>query len=121
MMAVFRKIAQLADGHQLIREGASYANINMRMSSAILRAKFEKAGLTNIKVIDKKIPMGRWPEDRKHRVIGTCQLECFQSGIEAFSQAIFCRYLGTRDEMQVLLAQVRNDVKTRSFHWYWPL
>ena len=100
-----------------------YANINMRISSAALETKFENAGFTNIQVINKKIPMGRWPRDARLKKIGMWQLEAFLSGLEAFTLAIFCRCLKWRlEEIQTFLAQVRNDVKTNgAFHWYWPL
>ena len=104
-------------------EGAAKANINMRMSSTALKTKFENAGFTNIKVVDKKIPMGSWPRNGKLNDIGTCQLDIFLSGLEAFSLAIFYRCLGWSSvELQALLARVRNDVtKNSGFHWYWPL
>ena len=115
--------SKIKEWHRLICEGASYANINMRMSSAALKTKFENAGFTNVEVVNKKIPMGRWPEDQKLKEIGMWQLEAFLSGLEAFSLAIFCRCLGRScGEVQILLAQVRDDVKrNETFHWYWPL
>jgi hypothetical protein len=93
------------------------------MSSAALKTKFENAGFTNIQVVEKKIPMGSWPEDPRQKEIGTWQAENFLSGLEAFSLAILCACLHWPPlEVQVFLVQVRNDVKNwRTFHWYWPL
>jgi hypothetical protein len=95
----------------------------MRMSSAALKTKFENAGFANIQVVNKKIPMGRWPTDSQQKGIGTWQEENFLSGLEAFSLAIFCDFLHwSPQEVQVFLVQVRNDVNNwRTFHWYWPL
>ena len=115
--------SSINEWHQLICQGALYANINMRISSAALETKFENAGFTNIQVINKKIPMGRWPRYARLKEIGMWQLEAFLSGLEAFTLAIFRRCLKWRlEEIQTFLAQVRNDVKTNgAFHWYWPL
>jgi hypothetical protein len=95
----------------------------MRMSSATLQAQFENAGFTNVQVVNKKIPIGTWSHDQKLKEIGLFQLKNFLSGLEAFSLAIFCRYLGwSAEEVQVFLAKVRHDVKSQqTFHWYWRL
>lgn len=109
--------------HWLICEGASNANMNMRMSPATLKAKFENAGFTNIQVVNKKIPMAPSGQDQKLREIGNFQLINFLEGLEAFSLAIFCRYLGwSIEKVQLFLVQVRKDVmRYRTSHWYWPL
>lgn len=109
--------------HRLICEGASSVNINMRMSSATLKAQFENAGFTDVLVVDKKIPIGPWAHDQKLKDIGHFQLKNFQDGLEAFSLAILCRCLGwSAEEVQVFLAEVRQEVKSRqTFHWYWRL
>jgi len=98
-------------------------NINMRMSSATLKAQFENAGFTDVQVVDKKIPIGPWAYDQKLEKIGHFQLKNFQDGLEAFSLAILCRCLGwSAEEVQVFLAKVRQEVKSRqTFHWYWRL
>jgi len=112
----------IAEWHRFIRKGASIANVNMRMSSTTLKAQFENAGFTNVQVVEKKIPIGHWPSDRKLKEIGVAQLANFLEGLEAFSLEIFCTYLGWSDvEVQVFLAGVRQDVGNRNFHCYWPL
>ncbi|KAE9368193.1 S-adenosyl-L-methionine-dependent methyltransferase, partial [Stipitochalara longipes BDJ] len=106
---------------QLICEGASNANINMRISSATLKTKFENAGFTNVQVVDKIIPMGKWPKDRKLAEIGMFQLANFLVGLEAFSLAILQRHLGwAYEEVTLYIYQLRKHVESGTLHWCWP-
>lgn len=50
------------------------------------------------------------------------QLENFSSGIEAISVALFTRVLGwSTDELDVLLAQVRSELKNTKIHSYFDV
>jgi hypothetical protein len=43
-------------------------------------------------------------------------------GISGLSIAVFTKLLGwSPDELEVLLAKVRSEWKTRSIHQYWPV
>jgi hypothetical protein len=68
-----------------------------------------------------KIPIGRWPSDPKLKEAGALQLVAMVEGIEALSMAIFTRCLHWQpEELQILLAQARNDFRMRKTYLYWP-
>lgn len=97
-------------------------NLNLRLSSSEIEARFAAAGFINITVKQFKIPIGAWPKDKAQREIGTWQLAVLAEGLEAFSLAIFTRLLNwSKEAMDELLAEVHRELRHKSFHWYWPL
>ena len=108
--------------HDLLQEGASLGNINLRFSSAELKTQAEKAGFVNVKIHKYKIPIGTWPRDKKLKLLGAYQREILKDGLEAFSLAIFTRFLGwSKNKVEVFLEGVQQELKNSSYHWYWPL
>ncbi|KAK1848061.1 methyltransferase domain-containing protein [Colletotrichum chrysophilum] len=64
-----------------------------------------------------KLPIGPWPKDPHYKELGIINLIQLMDGAEAFTFRIFCDVLGwTRDECIVMLAKVRNELKSNSFH-----
>jgi len=86
-----------------------------------------EAGFVDIKVVKRKWPTNRWPKDQKHKQIGAWAHENTMDALAALSLAIFTRPLGegglgwSVEELEVLLAGVRNDLKNLSIHSYWPI
>jgi hypothetical protein len=53
---------------------------------------------------------------------GIWTLENISSGLHGLSSAVFTRVLGwSAEELEVLLSQVRNDIKDTKIHAYWPM
>lgn len=49
-------------------------------------------------------------------------LENITSGLEGLSAAVYTRVLGwSKEELDVLLAGVRNEMKDTKIHSYWPM
>ena len=109
--------------HMQLQQGASMANnVNLRFDGAELAKRFSRAGFINVKIVESPIPMGVWPEDQRMRDIGRWWQQIFLDGLEAYSLAIFNRLLRwPRPKLESLLDEVRQEVKTKSYHWYWPL
>ncbi|KAI9802514.1 MAG: hypothetical protein M1833_001586 [Piccolia ochrophora] len=98
----------------------------------------QDAGFTDITHRVIKIPVGRWPKDQasvslhfppptsttlnrsKHQKnLGTWNLLQILEGLEAFTMALFTRILGwSTEEAQVMLAQVRKDLRNQKIHSY---
>ena len=54
---------------------------------------------------------------REQKMIGTWNLLNMLEGIEAFSMALFTRFLGyTAEEVQVLISDVRKDLRDPKIH-----
>ncbi|CAM1511202.1 Fc.00g087150.m01.CDS01 [Cosmosporella sp. VM-42] len=75
------------------------------------------AGFKNVVHHRFKFPMGPWPKDPHKKDVGMCNLVQTLDGLEAFSLRLFCGILGwSKEEVLVLLAGVRQELKTRAFH-----
>ncbi|KAK2060651.1 hypothetical protein LY76DRAFT_509599 [Colletotrichum caudatum] len=73
----------------------------------------DNTGLINIHHQPYKIPAGPWAKDPYLKDIGMCNLVQMLDGLEGFSMKLLCGALGwTKEEVIVLLAGVRNDLKS---------
>lgn len=75
------------------------------------------AGFENIKAQMFKVPIGPWAKDPRMKDIGMCNLAQILDGLEAFSLRLFCGVLKwTEEEVHVLLAKVRQELKSGKIH-----
>jgi len=81
----------------------------------------EEIGLANVKEEVYRWPSNAWPKGQ-HKILGAWQMVNVLEGLEAFSMALFTRVLGwSKEEIDVLLVDVRNDIQNRSMHAYWKI
>ena len=108
--------------HNLLQEGASLGNVKLRFSSAGLKTQAEKAGFVNVQINEYKVPIGTWPKDKKLKLLGAYQSKILIEGLDAFSLAIFTKFLGwPKKKVEAFLEGMQEELKTSSYHWYWPL
>ncbi|GKT89793.1 methyltransferase domain-containing protein [Colletotrichum tofieldiae] len=82
----------------------------------------KEVGFVDVTISKYKWPINPWPKDQHYRELGTWCLENILEGLEGFSMAPLTRALGwTKEEVNVFLIQVRNDMKDRRIHAYTPL
>lgn len=105
-----------------MNEGGLIGGFKLRITSAEIKAAMEEAGFTDITVIDLKLPIGMWAKDPTLKEAGKFALVAMLDGLQGLSLAIFTRYLKWEvEEVEVLLARVRNEWKLRRVHSYWPM
>ncbi|KAH7366968.1 S-adenosyl-L-methionine-dependent methyltransferase [Plectosphaerella cucumerina] len=81
-----------------------------------------EAGFTNIQKAVYKWPINSWPKDPKYKEIGVWSHENMSGGLQAFSLALFTRVLNwSAEEVEIFIANVRKDLRNRSYHAYWPI
>ncbi|KZL71206.1 methyltransferase domain-containing protein [Colletotrichum tofieldiae] len=79
----------------------------------------KSTGFTDVVHQQFKIPVGPWPKDPHYRDIGMTNLIQLLDGLEGFSLRTFCGIHGwTKEEVFVMLAHVRKELKTVGFHAY---
>lgn len=84
-----------------------------------LKRYMEDAGFVNVVEEQRKFPIGTWAKDRKLKEIGAFNHTMCLEGLEAFSLGPFTRVLGwSIEEVQVLLANVRKELKNPKVHIY---
>lgn len=69
-----------------------------------------------------KLPIGGWPLEKKWREVGLFNRLGLEQGLEGFASFLCTQVLGWQDvEVAVMLARVRQTMKDKSIHAYYPL
>ena len=80
---------------------------------------FQQAGFVDIKQITLKSPTNPWPKDKRLKEVGKFQLLAHTEGLEGISIGLLTRARRWKaDEVSVLMAQLRPELKDRSIHSY---
>ncbi|KAH6689653.1 S-adenosyl-L-methionine-dependent methyltransferase [Plectosphaerella plurivora] len=75
------------------------------------------AGFVNVREEVFRMPIGPWAKDRDMKQVGQINLVQILEGLEAFSLRLLCDVEGwSETEVTVLLANVRNELKSGAFH-----
>ncbi|KAK2049588.1 methyltransferase [Colletotrichum somersetense] len=75
------------------------------------------AGFQNVTHQRFKVPIGPWAKEYHYRDVGMLNLAQLLDGLEGFTIKLFCGVLGqTREEVLVLLAKVRQEMKNSPYH-----
>ncbi|KAI9814860.1 MAG: hypothetical protein M1832_005662 [Thelocarpon impressellum] len=102
-------------------EGMSKVDMDPRPGPK-LEQWLKDAGFVDVYAKKHKLPLGPWPEDERLKKIGAWYLLNIFEGLEGISMAIFTRCLGwSVQEVQILLAKVRADLRSPSMHVYYEL
>ncbi|GKT42096.1 putative methyltransferase tdiE [Colletotrichum spaethianum] len=102
-------------------QGASEKLGRPYISPPPLKSLLSEIGFVDVSLSLYKWPSNPWAKDPKYRELGVLQCENALSGVEGFTMASLTRaYDWTPEEVNVLLIDVRNDIKNRNIHAYWP-
>lgn len=81
-----------------------------------------EAGYVNVTEVMYRWPMNRWPADAHYKELGFWTFQDLAGGISGLSMALMTRGLGwAPEEVEVFLVKVRNEMKDRNIHAYWPI
>ncbi|KAF5689436.1 methyltransferase domain-containing protein [Fusarium globosum] len=83
------------------------------------KSMLEDAGFIDIREMKKRIPMNRWPRDPRYRELGTWSCYMLRSGLNGISMGLLTKLGLTVDEVHVILAGVRRDLRSTKIHGYW--
>lgn len=82
-----------------------------------LEGRAKDAGFVNVKHQKFRLPIGPWAKDAHLKTIGKFNQVQLLSGLEAFSLRLYTDVLGwQKEEVVVLLAKVRNELKDPNIH-----
>ncbi|EOD49373.1 Methyltransferase type 11 [Neofusicoccum parvum] len=82
----------------------------------------KEAGFVNVHARMYKVPLGPWPKDKKMKEIGLVNLMQYLDGLESFSFRMFTSVLGWKlEEVKVINARVREELKSKTIHPYYQL
>ncbi|EXJ69618.1 uncharacterized protein A1O5_07654 [Cladophialophora psammophila CBS 110553] len=106
---------------RLMRQGITGMGRRLDLNFEELGDLMRKVGFVDVVVRPFKIPIGRWPSDKRMKEAGLFQLSAMLNGVEALTLAVFTRCLGWEAErVQVFLAGVRKEFKATKRYTYWP-
>ncbi|KAM0206834.1 hypothetical protein ACHAQI_008060 [Fusarium lateritium] len=80
---------------------------------------FEKAGFTDVKIVDYKFPVGGWPKDPKLAGIGQFVKTALENDLEGYTLMMWqdvCKW--PQDEYQVALMSLRKAIRNPKVHSY---
>merc|ERR1711939_439816 len=84
--------------------------------------QMRNAGFINVQIVPRKMPIGTWPRDPDLRQSGLFSLVGMLEGLSGLSQRVFTKALGwSVEEMELLLMDVRRELKNRRIHTYFPI
>ncbi|TKX23310.1 methyltransferase domain-containing protein 31 [Elsinoe australis] len=117
------------DGTHLKRWGEllcqAAANLGRPMGtdvSAHYRKWMEDIGFVDIEERHFMWPSNAWPKDPYMKELGRWNQVNILDGLEGFCLALLIRGLGWRkEEVDVFVAQVTNDIKDKRIHGYYPM
>jgi len=76
-----------------------------------------EAGFQHVEVIKSPLPLGLWPKNKKLKKIGLFNWTQLWEGLQGMSLRLFMDALGwQREQLEVLLMQVREDLKDPTIH-----
>lgn len=78
------------------------------------------AAFSDVDLHQEICPIGTWPKDKRLKEIGRYfRVQFLGSAVDSYSLALFTRFGGwSPAEVEVLLACVRNEIKTNKMHVY---
>jgi hypothetical protein len=80
------------------------------------------AGFVDVVEVPFVWPQNTWPKDPKLKELGRWNLANSLDGLEGYSMALMTRAHGMSPEaVQLMLVDVRKDMKDRSIHAFWPM
>lgn len=78
-----------------------------------------EAGFDNVSQTVFKIPTSPWPKDRRLKRVGSLELMNLMEGAEAFLLRGYTKEFGkSKEELEILLMQMRKELTTQKFHSY---
>ncbi|KAI8300274.1 Secondary metabolism regulator LAE1 [Colletotrichum sp. SAR11_59] len=87
-----------------------------------LKSVLADVGFVDIILQQYKWPTNSWPKERRHKELGVWMNENLHEGWEAICMAPLTRVLGwTREEVEDLMAQNRQEQDDRSIHAYYSI
>ncbi|KAF2454650.1 putative methyltransferase [Lineolata rhizophorae] len=80
------------------------------------------AGFVDVTEVKLVWPQNTWPADSRLKELGRWNMANSLDGLQGYSMALMTRVLGmSTAEVELLLMDVRKDMKNKKIHAYWPI
>lgn len=83
---------------------------------------FQDCGFESVTETIFKMPCGPWARDERLKLVGAWEQHNLLNNLEGMAMRLFQKALGISEaEIIVFLAELRQDLRNRNMHAYWPL
>lgn len=107
--------------NDLVIEGVRRMGKN---ANACLRYKsqMQEAGFVDVREERRAVPGNPWAKGEEQKMLGMMQMENILDGLHGISIGLFTKMLGmSTQEVEVLLVDVRKDLRNTKIHFYYPM
>lgn len=106
----------------LWNEGLENLGLTGRCHPKRMKDQMGSKGFINVRLQYHRLPVGSWPAEDRQKEAGALNLRALLDGISGLSLKVFLHGLNwQREEMEVLLMQVRQELTTCCLHLYIPM
>ena len=103
-------------------KAAAKVGINLRSIPSVMVENLRQAGFVDIQLHEFRCPIGPWAAEKKMRDAGILQLSAVLDGLEGLTLKLSRFYDNwTQEELNILLAKLRTELRSRDCHAYWPV
>lgn len=103
-------------------EGIQKVGLQGTCDPELVVQQMSAAGFQKISRLSFKWPVGVWPRDQKLKECGYLTMMMLMDGYHGLSVKVFTQLLGwSVEEMEILLAECRSELKRKDIHGYWPM
>lgn len=103
-------------------EGINKIGLKGHCNPDLVMQQMRDAGFINVTRLNFKLPIGPWARDPVLKEAGLFGYVNLAEGFYGLSVKVFTQLLGWRvEELEVLLAECRQELKRKRIHGYWPM
>ncbi|KAJ9157233.1 Methyltransferase domain-containing protein [Pleurostoma richardsiae] len=124
---LFRAVDNTLEGTPLLKwnnwmlEGVRRMGRNP-LAALQLNKLMAEAGFVNITEKRLAVPINAWAKGAEHKVLGAMEMINLLEVAQGITMTVFTKALGwSEEEVEMLLTDVRNNLKDRSIHAYLPV
>lgn len=86
------------------------------------KAQLHEAGFVDVREEKFALPGNPWARGEDQKILGTMQMENILDGLHGFSIGLFTKMMGmSAQEVELLLVDVRKDLRNTKIHFYYPV
>ena len=105
--------------NNLLLEGVSKMGKN-GLACAKYKSQMIEAGFVDVEERKYVLPGNPWAKGEEQKILGTMQMTNILDGLHGFSISVFTKVLGMSvEEVELMLVDVRRDLKDRNIHFYY--
>lgn len=114
--------SRITEWENLWTEGINKIGLKGHCDPDLVMQQMRDAGFINVTRLNFKMPIGPWPKDKTLREAGMFGYVNLMDGFYGLSVKVFTHFLGWQvEELEVLLAQCRQELRRKDIHGYWPM